>query len=65
MQPKPDKLAALVDLASALDGAGRYALIRGPAVGIYAGVPRATVDVDIGTISSVFRPRPGHRAGRA
>jgi hypothetical protein len=48
MQPEPDKLAALIDTARALEKAGvRYALIGGLAVGIHAGVPRATVDVDV------------------
>lgn len=48
VQPEPDKLAALIDTARALEGAGvRYALIGGLAVGIHAGVPRATVDVDM------------------
>lgn len=48
MQREPDKLAALVDTARALEGAGvRYALIGGLAVGIHAGVPRATIDVDV------------------
>jgi hypothetical protein len=48
MQPEPDKLAALIDSARALEGAGvRYALIGGLAVGIHAGLPRATVDVDV------------------
>ena len=48
MQPEPDKLAALIDTARALDAAGvHYALIGGLAVGIHAAVPRATVDVDV------------------
>jgi hypothetical protein len=48
MQPDADKLAALIDTARALEGAGvSYALIGGLAVGIHAGVPRATVDVDV------------------
>lgn len=48
MQPEPDQLAALIDTARALEAAGvRYALIGGLAVGIHAGIPRATVDVDL------------------
>jgi hypothetical protein len=48
MQPEPDKLAALIDTAEALQRAGvPYALIGGLAVGIHAGIPRATVDVDV------------------
>jgi predicted nucleotidyltransferase len=48
MQPEPDKLAALTDTARALEASGvRYALIGGLAVGIHAGLPRATIDVDV------------------
>ena len=48
MQPEPDKLAALIHTAQALEAAGvRYALIGGVAVGIYTTIPRATVDVDV------------------
>ena len=48
MQPEPDKLAALIDTARALEAAGvPYALIGGLAVGVHAAVPRATVDVDL------------------
>ena len=48
MQPEPDKLGALLDTARALEEAGvRYALIGGLAVGIHAGLPRATLDVDV------------------
>jgi hypothetical protein len=48
MQSEPDKLAALIDTARALEGAGvRYALIGGLAVGMHTGLPRATVDVDV------------------
>ena len=48
MQPEPDKFAALIDTARALEAAGvRYALIGGLAVGIHAAVPRATVDIDV------------------
>lgn len=43
MQPEPDKLAPLLDTVRALQNAGvPYALIGGLAVGIHAGVPRAT-----------------------
>jgi hypothetical protein len=48
MQSEPDKLAALIDTVRALEAAGvRHALIGGLAVGIHAGLPRATIDVDI------------------
>ncbi len=48
MQPEPDKLGALIDTARALEAAGvRYALIGGLAVGIHAGLPRATLDIDM------------------
>jgi hypothetical protein len=48
VQPEPDKLSALLDTARALEGAGvRYALIGGLAVGVHAGLPRATIDVDV------------------
>lgn len=48
MHAEPDKLAALVDTARALQSAGvPYALIGGVAVGIHTGVPRATIDVDV------------------
>jgi len=48
MQPEPDKLAALIDAARALESAGvPYALIGGLAVGVHAAVPRATIDVDL------------------
>jgi predicted nucleotidyltransferase len=48
MQPEPDKLAALIDTARALDAAAvSYALIGDVAVGIHAAGPRATVDVDV------------------
>lgn len=48
MQSEADKLAALIDTARALESEGvRYALIGGVAVGIHAGLPRATIDVDV------------------
>src|SRR3970040_1495384 len=48
VQPEPDKLAALIDTARALEAAGvPYALICGLAVVVHAAVPRATVDVDL------------------
>jgi predicted nucleotidyltransferase len=47
MEAEPDKVGALKDAARALERAGiPYALIGGVAVGIHAGAPRATVDVD-------------------
>jgi hypothetical protein len=52
----PDKLAALVDVARALDGIGApHALVGGVAVGIRSGVPRATLDTDIAVRSTVGR----------
>lgn len=48
VQPEPDKQAALIDTARALESAGiAYALIGGLAVGIHSGVARATIDVDV------------------
>ncbi len=52
----PDKVAALLDTARVLDELGaRYALIGGVAVGIHAGVPRATADTDVAVLSTVDR----------
>src|SRR5690606_21308491 len=46
-QPEADKLAALIESVRALEAAGiRYALIGGLAVGVHAGVPRATLGID-------------------
>jgi hypothetical protein len=51
-----DKTAALVDLAAALDAIdAAYALIGGVAVGIHAGVPRATLDTDVAVVSTSDR----------
>lgn len=48
MQPEPDKLAALLDTARALEAARvPHALIGGLAVGIHTAIPRATIDVDV------------------
>jgi hypothetical protein len=48
MRTEPDKVTALLDAVRALESAGvRYALIGGVAVGVHAGVPRATLDVDL------------------
>ena len=56
MEQTPDKTAALVDLAMTLDAIGvAHALIGGVAVGIHTGVPRATLDIDVGVISTVER----------
>lgn len=56
MQSEPDKLAALIDTARALEAGGvPHALIGGLAVGIHAGVPRATVDVDVAAALGVGR----------
>lgn len=56
MDHTADKTAALIDLAAALDAidAG-YALIGGVAVGIHAGVPRATLDTDVAVVSTADR----------
>ena len=52
----PDKAAALLDAARALEGIGApYALIGGVAVGIHSGVPRATLDTDLAVRSSCDR----------
>ncbi len=54
----PDKLAALVDVSRALDAMGApHALVGGVAVGVRAGVPRATLDTDFAVRSSVDRER--------
>jgi hypothetical protein len=51
-----DQMAALLDLAKALDDAGiPYALIGGIAVGIHAGAPRATDDVNVAVPTSIAR----------
>jgi hypothetical protein len=43
-----DKIRALIDAVSTLDGLGApYALIGGVAVGLHTGVPRATLDTDL------------------
>ena len=56
MQEAPDKVAALLDTARALDAiAAPYALIGGVAVGIHSGVPRATADTDIAVLSTADR----------
>ncbi len=56
MSEGPDKVAALLDAARALDGIGApYALIGGVAVGAHSGVPRATVDTDLAVRSSCDR----------
>src|SRR5687767_1242400 len=48
-----DQLAALLDLARALSGAGiPYALIGAIAVGIHTDFPRATNDVDVAVATS-------------
>jgi len=56
MAQTADKVAALIDVARALDGLGvGYALIGGIAVGIHAGVPRATLDTDLAVMSTASR----------
>jgi hypothetical protein len=53
---EPDKVAALLDAARVLRGAGApFALIGGVAVGHHCGVPRATIGVDLAVRSSVDR----------
>jgi hypothetical protein len=56
MAGTPDKVAALLDTARALGAIGApHALIGGIAVGIHAGVPRATADTDVAVLSTVDR----------
>ena len=56
MEESADKLAALADVARALDALGAsHAVVGGVAVGLRSGVPRATVDVDIAVRSTVSR----------
>lgn len=56
MDESADKLAALIDVARALDRLGApHALVGGVAVGLRSGVPRATVDTDIAVSSVVDR----------
>jgi predicted nucleotidyltransferase len=51
-----DQLRALLESVAALTAAGiRCALIGGMAVGVRAGVPRATVDVDLAVATRVSR----------
>jgi hypothetical protein len=57
MQTEPDKVSALIDAVRALEAAGvSYALIGGLAVGVHAGVPRATMDVDLAVHLAKGRP---------
>ena len=56
MSETGDKIAALIAVARALEGADvRYALIGGVAVGILSGAPRATADVDLAVDSRASR----------
>jgi hypothetical protein len=56
MDGSADKLAALIDVARALDArVGAHAVVGGVAVGLRSGVPRATIDVDIAVHSEVSR----------
>ncbi len=56
MSETGDKIAALIAVARALEGADvRYALIGGVAVGIHSGAPRATADVDLAVDSRASR----------
>ena len=58
MDRPADQLAALVQAATALAGAGiPYALIGGIAVGIHSETPRATQDVDLAVPASIPRDR--------
>ncbi|HVM00600.1 MAG TPA: nucleotidyl transferase AbiEii/AbiGii toxin family protein [Egibacteraceae bacterium] len=53
-----DQLTALQEAVAALDRAGMpCALIGGLAVGVRAGVPRATMDVDLAVATAVARER--------
>jgi hypothetical protein len=54
--PAPDKIAALVDVARALDAAEiLHTVVGGAAVGIRSGVPRATMGTDLAVRSSTAR----------
>jgi hypothetical protein len=54
MDGSSDKVAALADVAQALDRVGAtYAVVGGVAVGIRSGVPRATIGIDIAVRSTV------------
>jgi hypothetical protein len=56
MAGTPDKIEALIAATRALEAvAAPYALVGGVAVGIHAGVPRATLDTDLAVLSSVER----------
>ena len=56
MDGSPDKVAALADVARALDRLGApHAVVGGVAVGIRSGVPRATLDTDVAVRSTVER----------
>jgi hypothetical protein len=56
MDDSPDKAAALLDTARALDTIRLgHALIGGVAVGLHSGVPRATLDVDVAVLSTCVR----------
>jgi len=58
MGAAPDKVAALLDTARALDTIGApWALIGGVAVSIHSGVPRATMDTNIAVPSTIDRRR--------
>jgi hypothetical protein len=62
----PDKMAALLDAARALESAGAsFALIGGVAVGIHSGVPRATLDTDLAVASTADRASLGRAFARA
>lgn len=66
MAGAPDKIAALFDLARALESIGvAHALIGGVAVGIHSGVPRATLDTDVAVPSTVDRQRLREALGAA
>jgi hypothetical protein len=66
LQPEPDMLAALIDTARALEAGGvPYALIGGLAVGIHAGVPRATAGVGVAVRLDAGRGLAVHAMERA
>src|SRR5262245_35292819 len=55
-EERPDKVGALGEAVSALDGiAAPHALIGGVAVGIRSGVPRATLDTNLAVATTVSR----------
>jgi hypothetical protein len=56
MEQAPDKVAALLDAVRTLERVrAKYALIGGIAVGVHAGIPRATLDTDLAVMTTIER----------